>query len=170
MVGSNGPPFLRHFFRNQTFKQVERRRTVGRGSPDPAHRCTESLSLSYGALAAPGHVTVNGLPTGRGGSRGSCALEPRDGSLEGELATIQRRSSNTQGKPAFGRESEDPDRRGGECRGVWAQGNRDPGRRRPQRLGQGPEVGDDWDPVGQPGHHAPPPGADPVRVRLEENV
>ena len=46
----------------------------------------------------------------------------------------------------------------------------DPGRRRPERLGQVPEVGDHRDPVGQPGHHARPPGADAVRVRLEQEV
>ena len=113
---------------------------------------------------------MNGLARSRAGGRGSWVAEPRDGPLEGKLAEIQLRSASTQCKPVFGREGENLDRRGSECRGVWARDDRDPGRRRPERLGQGPEVGDDRDPVGQPGHHARPPGADPVRVRLEEEV
>ena len=113
---------------------------------------------------------IDGLATKWAHGHGPWSVEPPDGPLEGKLAEIELRSASTQCKPVFGREGEDLNRRGGECRGVWTRDDRYPGGRRPERLGKSSEVGDDRDPVGQPGHHARPPGADPVRVRLEEEI
>ena len=68
------------------------------------------------------------------GGLGSWLAEPRDGPFDGELAMIKFRSAGAQGKPTFGREGQDFDRRGSECGGVWVRDDRYPGRRRPDRL------------------------------------
>ena len=64
---------------------------------------------------------INGLTMNLAVGHRSWSTEPFDGPLEGKLAEIQSRPSGAQGKPAFGREGEDLDRCGGECRGVWTR-------------------------------------------------